>query len=250
MEKVQVNDMAEGGNISLEEQAAQQDAAAAEKNQQGEIAPTGERPEWLNEKFETPEDMAKAYDELSQKLGNNETNDETTTENAEETSPQETAIDDASAEWAEKGELSDGMYEKLSQVGITKDMVSMYIAGQENTQAVETTDIHNSIGGEQNYQNMVQWASENLSESEQKSYDEVVESGSVDAAKFAVQGLYSRFQMSGKAPTLMKGQTNGSGVVPYNSIAQVREAMSDSRYKQDPAFRKQVEQRIAVSNVL
>lgn len=32
-------------------------------------APTTERPEWLPEKFKTPEDLAKSYSELSQKLG-------------------------------------------------------------------------------------------------------------------------------------------------------------------------------------
>jgi len=35
-------------------------------------APVADRPEWLPEKFKTPEDLAKSYTELSQKLGSKE----------------------------------------------------------------------------------------------------------------------------------------------------------------------------------
>lgn len=35
-------------------------------------APVSERPEWLPEKFKSPEDLAKSYNELSQKLGSKE----------------------------------------------------------------------------------------------------------------------------------------------------------------------------------
>lgn len=247
MDKVEINEptAGEGGNITLEQQSAMQDAAAENNGEQ----PTTDRPEWLNEKFETPQDLQKAYDELSTKLGNNEeSNNET--QDAGESSPQQTAISSATTEYDEKGELSEDTYGELAKVGITKDMVDTYIAGQESAISSESIAIQDSIGGEDSYKAMIEWASENLSEAEQNAYDEVVESGSVDAAKLAVQGLFSRFQSSGKAPNLMQGQAQGSGVVPFNSVAQVREAMSDKRYSQDPAYRKQVEQRIAISNVL
>jgi len=247
MDKVEINEptAGEGGNITLEQQSAMQDAAAENNGEQ----PTTDRPDWLNEKFESPQDLQKAYDELSTKLGQNEETSNQTEESSEN-SPQSSAISSASDEYAEKGELSEDTYGELAKVGITKDMVDTYIAGQESAISTESIAIQDSIGGEESYKAMIEWASENLSEAEQNAYDEVVESGSVDAAKLAVQGLFSRFQSSGKAPNLMQGQAQGSGVVPFNSVAQVREAMSDKRYSQDPAYRKQVEQRIAISNVL
>ena len=57
-QSVEINEKTEGENISLEEQSAQQDAANTEAQQ-------GDRPEWLDEKFESPEDLAKAYQNLS-----------------------------------------------------------------------------------------------------------------------------------------------------------------------------------------
>ena len=250
MDKVEINEptAGEGENLTLEQQSAMQDAQANGELNTSET-PATDRPEWLDEKFKSPEDMAKAYKELSSKIGTNETETNEPQKTSDD-SPQQNAITSASDEYAEKGELTEDTYGELAKVGITKDMVDMYIAGQESSNTAETTAIQDAIGGEDSYKAMVTWASENLSEAEQNAYDEVVESGSVEAAKLAVQGLNARFQASGKAPTLMQGQSQGSGVVPFNSVAQVREAMSDKRYGQDPAFRKQVEQRIAISNVL
>ena len=65
----------------------------------------------------------------------------------------------------------------------------------------------------------------------------------------AVRGLYSQFASAGgKAPNLIQGNTSGSAVKPFNAAAQVTEAMRDPRYKNDPAYRKTVEDRLAVTS--
>lgn len=46
--------------------------AVTETPQEPVAAPTSERPEWLPEKYKTPEDLAKAYKELEGKLGTKE----------------------------------------------------------------------------------------------------------------------------------------------------------------------------------
>lgn len=57
--------------------AAPQDANAASQNAQvtetaAQVAPQTDRPEWLPEKYKSPEDLAKAYKELETKLGTKE----------------------------------------------------------------------------------------------------------------------------------------------------------------------------------
>ena len=67
----------------------------------------------------------------------------------------------------------------------------------------------------------------------------------------AVKGLYAQFiSAGGNPPDLSQGGTSGSSVVPFGSAAQVTESMRDPRYATDPAFRANVEKRLAVSNVL
>ena len=74
-QSVTVSENTNEENISLEKQAAMQDEAAQQRGQtlessadEGtqEVEETSERPEWLDEKFESPEDLAKAYNELQQ----------------------------------------------------------------------------------------------------------------------------------------------------------------------------------------
>ena len=84
-----------------------------------------ERPEWLPEKFNTPEDMAKAYGELENKLGQpteNKTEETPTPEpKAEETLEiAEKAVSNAGldmsalqSEYSESGTLKDTSYEAL-----------------------------------------------------------------------------------------------------------------------------------------
>jgi len=261
----QVNEETEEGNISLEEQAVQQDEAAKERNQTIETnsteeqpteeQPTEERPEWLDEKFKTPEDMAKAYNELQKKLSQDSTKEEESTDKEEETEAPEAvtdnAVSNASAEYAEKGELSDDTYGELEKAGITRDMVDSYIQGQQSLVSAQEEQIMSEVGGSDNYAAMTAWASENLSEGEQEAYDSLVVSGSPEQARMAVKGLYSQYASSGgQSPQLMQGGTSGSSTIPFRSAAQVTEAMRDPRYGTDPAFRADVEKRLAVSNVL
>ena len=50
----------------------QQAEAPVEAAVEAPAAPTGDRPEWLPEKYKTPEDLAKGYKELESKIGTKE----------------------------------------------------------------------------------------------------------------------------------------------------------------------------------
>ena len=54
---------------------------------------------------------------------------------------------------------------------------------------------------------------------------------------------------TGYEPKLTGGRAPTNEVQGYSSEAQVIRAMQDPRYQDDPAYIKEVEQRIAVSNV-
>jgi hypothetical protein len=128
-------------------------------------------------------------------------------------------------------------------------LVEAYVAGQRALMENQVNQVKATVGGEENYNAMAEWAAENLDQSELDAFNEVVESGSINQAQMAVRGLYSQFASAGgKAPNLIQGNTSGSAVKPFNSAAQVTEAMRDPRYKNDPAYRKTVEDRLAVTS--
>jgi hypothetical protein len=269
LHQVQINEVNEEENISLEKQAAMQEEAANQRNQTLEADPKEgketieeqlkvdeesaeeERPEWLDEKFESPEEMAKAYKALQQKMSKPKAEKKASVE--ESSAPEATtgAIEAARNEFAENGELSDKAFDALEAAGLPRSFVEQYIAGQEAMSIQQAATIQESIGGAGNYEAMAEWASENLADGDLDAFNAIVEGHSVEQARVAVKGLYAQFQAAGgKGPALVQGSTSGdAGVKPFGSTAQVTEAMRDPRYASDPAYREQVEKRMSVSSI-
>jgi hypothetical protein len=86
---------------------------------------------------------------------------------------------------------------------------------------------------------------------EKKAFNQAVNSGHVESAKLAVAGIRAKYTTAlGSNPALVGGRANpNTGPQPYGSWDQVRVAMGDKRYSNDPAFRKEVEGRLAVSTL-
>lgn len=264
MERVVIQEHSEEENISLEKQSAMQDEAAkargqsivaeSEKVQETETPIESERPEWLPEKFETPEDMAKAYAEAERKLSAPKETKESKADKTKETAaPSNEVISSATEEFSNNGELSDKTYESLAQAGLPREMVDAYIAGQQSLVDSQTTAIHETVGGAGEYEAMANWASENLSDDELDAYNDIVEGGTVSQATVAVKGLYAQYKaLGGGEPSLEKGGTSAAdaGVKPYGSAAEVTRAMRDPKYAEDAGYRKLVEQRLSVTTAL
>ena len=257
-QSTQVNETSEEESVSLEQQAAMQEEAAAQRNQTIESntdeAPAEEtaeeRPEWLDEKFKSPEDLAKAYSALQKKQSASKEEAPEKEEPAPSSKTSE-VVSKASEDFAQNGELSDKSFIELEKAGISRDMVEAYIRGQESLVTSQALEIQSEIGGNANYAAMSEWAADNLSDGDLEGFNSIVEGGSVAQAKMAVKGLYSQFiSAGGNPPELSQGGTSGSSTKPYGSAAQVTEAMRDPRYSSDPAFRANVEKRLSVSNVL
>ena len=221
-----------------------------------------ERPEWLPEKFKSAEDMANAYSELEKKLGQpaseeqQEEEPQQTEENENENDKPEAgnyneAVVEASKEFFENdGQLSEETYQKLEKVGLPRDLVDSYAAGQQALLQSEEAQIKGVAGGE--YDQMAEWANEHLPSEEVDAFDEAVTSGSVQQAKLAVQGLYARYQnATGSRPkTLVQGSVSGTSTMPFKSMQELARAQSDPRYRSgDKAYHQEIDRRLAVSNI-
>lgn len=235
------------------------------------------RPAWLPEKFKTPEDFAKSYSELETKLGSKAAVTEATQATQQTTTATTTATDlpklgdpvkavttpavttpvkaDISKfekEFSETGKFSDASYAELEAIGINRAMVDQYAQGVQAHQAQTRQEIFSTVGGEPQFQQVMQWSATNLSEPEKAAYNSAVNSGNVAAIKLAVAGMNARFQQTyGREPSLLGGKApSQSGPAAFSSWAQVTAAMSDKRYDNDPSYRAEVESRIAVSKNL
>ena len=229
-----------------------------EVNNDPEVA---ERPDWLPEKFNSAEQMAEAYAQLEQKMGSGD--DQKVEEVEVSPSPNANATEVVEAldnvgidfntlqqEYDEQGGLSETAYNALEEKGFSKDLVDTWIKGQEATNAEYQNAVYNTVGGEESYREMINWAADNMSPQEIAAYDRAVDSGDVDMVKLAVSGLQQKYQtVEGTDPSLIGGQSANATGGTYESWAQVTTAMKDPRYESDPAYRQQVTNKLARSNV-
>lgn len=220
------------------------------------------RPEWLPEKFQSVEDMAKAYAELEAKLGAKpQDNPQPDPANADTNQPgqnPEQALNEKgldlstfTTEFNTKGELSAESYAKLAAAGFDKQIVDNYINGQKAVVAQYETAVVAEVGGSEKYSEMVTWAKANMTDAEINAYNAAVSSGDVAQAKLAVLGLSAKFsKANGSEPRLVQGRPNSASGDVFESTAQLTEAMRDPRYAKDPAYRAKVQAKLARSNVL
>ena len=253
----QVTIKADEKDDSLEAAAAAQDADKAVKDEpklNGEDE-TPERPEWLPEKFKTPEDMAKAYAELEKAKSKGEAPDDKDTDATAEKAVDEAGLDmDAlSKEYAESGELSKESLEALSKVGITEDMVQSYITGQEAQAAAAQKELLEPIGGDiEAYNKLTAWAGDNLSDAEVDEFNSVLATGNPSAVKMAIRDLSAKYEsVNGTEPgRQLSGKPNTSGAAVYESTADLMKDMSNPEYAKNPAFRAKVEAKLGRSKIL
>lgn len=216
-------------------------------------------------KYKSAAELEKAYVELQKKLGEGteETEQgeaEPTEEEAPEVSPAQSLITDASAEYAENGQLSEEMMSKFSEMS-SQDLVQAYIEMQANApqpeaaEPVELSDnevnaIKNSVGGEAEYEKVIDWASANLSESQINAYDDIISSGNAAAIQMMVDGLKAQYDSNnGFEGQMLSGKAPNSSRDVFRSQQEVVAAIADPRYDRDPAYRNDVLEKLERSDV-
>tara|TARA_A100000172_G_C3043438_1_gene111427 strand:- start:836 stop:1585 length:750 start_codon:yes stop_codon:yes gene_type:complete len=235
----------------------------SEKPSEENISTTEERPEWLPEKFKSGEDLSKAYTELEKKFTQSrqessdpatestETSEEVSSENAREVVENAGLdFDKISKEFAENDTLSEETYKEMESKGIPKEMVDSYVEGQRSLGNQYLNEIYGFAGGEETYQEMSQWASDNLAEGEIEAFNKSITSRNQAEARLAIDGLMSRYKMNGGVePNLVTGRASSS-VEAYESWAQVTKDMAKPEYHKDPAFRDAVQKKLSRSKAV
>ena len=216
-------------------------------------------------KYKDARELEKAYVELQKKLGEKE--EDTEQVSAEEKSEEKPQFSDnaslitsASEEYYANGnKLSDETMAKFSSLS-TQDLIKAYIEVQaaqpeqaappaEITQD-QINQIKNSAGGEQQYANIINWAKSNLPKESINAFDEVVNTGSVQAIQLAVAGLKTEYNnANGVEGRMVTGKTAPDRGDVFRSQAELVRAMNDSRYDSDPAYRQDVIEKLDRSDL-
>ena len=230
--------------------------------------------ELLAGKYKDAQELEKAYVELQKKLGDKGTGDSSEAGDSQDSEQVESKEGGEKEEKAKENTAQDGILDTLwneanSETSYTKETVEalnklkpseladMHLRYREQVEKSkpqitekQVTQLKNVAGGEQQYNEMLQWATQNLAEQEVKMFDAVMDRGDPLAAFFAVRSLAYRYKDSqGYDGKMVTGRSPKSDGDQFGSQAEVVEAMSDPRYDRDPAFRQKIMKKLERSNV-
>ena len=242
-------------NLTPDEQDSLRVAEAQEQGK--EPAPAEEQP-LLAGKYKNAEELEKAYKELESKLGEKK-EEEKAEPDKPNFSDNAQLITNASEEWSKAGgKLTDATKAKLAEMS-SADLLNAYMEVQASAAPIQqipeitTSDIASikqSVGGDTQYTQVINWAKSNLPESVIKGYDQTIESGSLDAIKLAAAGLKAQYEAAngseGKTYTGKPASNKGD---TFRSQAELLRAMNDPRYDQDEAYRMDVMDKLDRSDI-
>ena len=251
-------------NIDMEQGQPEFSEEELDSLQRGEQA-MAEQQEMLAGKFKDAEELEKAYIELQRKLGAKDEPEATEEELREteateevEVSPVQELISSASTEYYETGTLTPETMEKFKDMS-SSELVDTYMKmqqGQPQQEASrdltekETDTIFNQVGGEASYNNLMEWASENLPDQYTQAYDRIIDQGDAYSIQIALAGIKSQYDAAnGVEGNLRTGKAVVEKADVFRSQSEVIQAMNDPRYDVDPAYRQDVFQKLERSNI-
>jgi hypothetical protein len=209
-------------------------------------------------KYKSAEELERGYLELQKRLSGKE---DPEVETQEEEPEQEEASDEEGLdlygtimESYRTGEWDPEVVNKVEGMNPV-DVANMFLEKGGTQQAPQATSgdieqIQESVGGTTEYQNMIQWAGQNLSEQEVAMYDAVMDRGDPLGMFFAAQALNARYQDAiGYDGEMLTGNAPRNAGDAFRSQAELVAAMSDPRYDKDPAYRADVADKLERSNI-
>lgn len=233
-------------------------------------------------KFKSQEDLQKAYKELENKFHGNkddkgrdegqekgkgitdetkskeeegESSDEVDSKDSDDSDDSPKAkVDSAFKTLRDTGELTDDVKKAFEEVGISEDLIQHFKDLSDFKTATEMQEIVSEVGSQEDYDSLISWAGENLTDDEINTFDNIIDEGTVEDIKLAIDNLKSKYTgnltpVTPKSDNLVKADivANTSGF--YESQAEMMLDMNDPRYKTDEKFRQSVMKKLSKSNL-
>jgi hypothetical protein len=214
-------------------------------------------------KYKDAQELESAYQELEKKLGEKSepvSEKEESENETEEEVPNDREQNILDQLWDEgtNNKLTKETFEQLKgmdPVEVAKMAMQQRSDAQQAPKSREFSEsdvqqIQGLVGGEENYNNMMGWAAENIAEQEVNLFDAVMDKGDPLAAYFAVQAMALRYQDGvGREGQMVRGKAPKAQGDTFNSQPEFIQAMKDPRYDDDPAYREAIMAKLERSNI-
>jgi hypothetical protein len=241
---------------------------APKEGEEGSVAPTGDevtpRPDNIPEQFWDAEkgvvnteallkSQADGQAEINKLRAGKEPEGEGEGDQAGDSQDENQAdvVNAASAEWAEKGELTAETFTALEGVGISKEMVNDYIAGQKLIVSSLQDAAYGPFEGKEGYELAADWAASVFTDEEVKALDVQLLSNNPAIVAQGAKALAARYAAEADVePATIRGDSNNPAAGgTYASSREMMKDMNSNEYKTSEAFRQQVGKKMLRSDL-
>ena len=224
-------------SLSAEEQDSLAVGEALQQEQQNLLAG----------KYKSAEELERGYLELQKRMGEGQPNQQESSDvsdqlaKAYESYSSEKKFDASAFENVSKEDLIKAFFENSEEVPQTEDS-----EGPDLTQE-QVDGMMNSVGGKEQYQQIMNWAVQNLPKSDIEAFDAIIEPANHFKINMAVEAMAKRYTDSnGQEGQMIQGRS-AKMTDSYRSQAEMIRDMNDPRYEDDAAYRNDVMVKLANS---
>ena len=206
-----------------------------------------ERQNLLAGKYKSAEELERGYLELQKRMGEGQPNQQATPDvsdqlaKAYESYTSDKNFDASAFENVSKEDLIKAFFENSEEVPQAE--------GNEGTDLsqAQVDNMMNSVGGKEQYQQIMNWAVQNLPQSDIEAFDAIVDSANPSSISMAVESMAKRYtEANGQDGNMIQGRS-AKMTDSYRSQAEMIRDMNDPRYDSDPAYRNDVMTKLANS---
>jgi len=181
-------------------------------------------------------------------------------EKKEETKAETLGVDETTYEkwgyeFATQGDLSPETREEIKKTtGFTDRMVSDYIAGQKAKLREGFDKAATVVGGRDNLNKLFKWASNNLNKEQMENINLGLSSPTYEVTLRGLNEMYKEQVTKEKQkepapnPNLTQVAASQTGILPFNSQVEFKEARSNPQFQFDPKYRDVVQKRMAITD--
>ena len=198
-------------------------------------------------KYKSAEELERGYLELQKRMGEGQPNQQATPDvsdqlaKAYESYTSDKNFDASAFENVSKEDLIKAFFENSEEVPQAEGG-----EGPDLTQE-QVDGMMNSVGGKEQYQQIMNWAVQNLPKSDIEAFDAIVESANPFQINMAVEAMAKRYtDANGQEGQTIQGRS-AKMTDSYRSQAEMIRDMNDPRYDTDPAYRNDVMTKLANS---
>jgi hypothetical protein len=198
-------------------------------------------------KYKSAEELERGYLELQKRMGEGQPNQQESSDvsdqlaKAYESYSSEKKFDASAFENVSKEDLIKAFFENSEEVPQAEGS-----EGPDLTQE-QVDGMMNSVGGKEQYQQIMNWAVQNLPKSDIEAFDAIVESANPFQINMAVEAMAKRYtDANGQEGQTIQGRS-AKMTDSYRSQAEMIRDMNDPRYDSDPAYRNDVMTKLANS---